>query len=155
MISRRTMVLGFVFPFALAVLGAAWSARLQTNPSRNFEFTYLTRILASPLGAKTLRIWIPLPKSDPYQAISDLKIESPFPYAKHRDPEYGNEYLYLQVPAANVGSLAEVRMSFEVTRHEHRVEFYPRPLSVQSARIRPPGLPRFLQPDRRGLSQGG
>ena len=155
MISRRTMALGFVFTFALAVLGAAWSARSQTNrPSRKFEFTYLTRILASPLGAKTLRIWIPLPKSDPYQAISDLKIESPFPYAKHRDPEYGNEYVYLQVPAANVGSLAEVRMSFQVARQEHRISFDAHPVGAQAAGVDQTGLRRFLEPDRRVPLQG-
>jgi hypothetical protein len=92
---------------------------LRTNVSaRTFEFTYLTKIPAALAGAKTLRIWIPLPQSDPYQEISALKIESPFPYAKYRDPEYGNEYLYLQIPAAQMGSLEEVRMSFQVTRQD-------------------------------------
>src|SRR5437899_5246817 len=123
MISRRIVALGTLFTLLLVILCMAASAPLRTNvSSRNFEFTYQMTIPASPADAKTLRIWIPLPKSDPYQAISDLKIESPFPYAKHRDPEYGNEYLYLQVPAAQVSSLAEVRMSFQVTRQEHQVE---------------------------------
>src|SRR5258708_974329 len=123
MISRKTIALGFAFTFALVFLGAAFSAPSQTiAPVRTFEFTSLTKIPASPLGAKTLRIWIPLPQSDPYQAIGGLKIESPFPYAKHRDPQYGNEYLYLQVPAAQMSSLEEVRMSFQVTRQEHRVD---------------------------------
>src|SRR5437879_3379927 len=155
MISRRTVALGFVFTFALAVFGAAFSARSKTNrPSRNFEFTYLTRIPASPRGANTLRIWIPLPQSDPFQAISSLKIDSPFPYAKHRDPEYGNEYLYLQISAARVSSLEEVRMRFEVTRQEHRVEMDAHPVGAQAAGVHPPGLRRFLQPDRRVPLQG-
>src|SRR6202158_5459676 len=155
MISRKTIALGFAFTFALAVLGAAFSAPSQTNaPVRNFEFTYLTKIPVSPLGPKTLRIWIPLPQSDPYQASGGLKIESPFPYAKHRDPEYGNEYLYLQVPAAQLSSLAEVRMSFQVARQEHRVELDAHPVGAQSAAADPPGLQRFLQPDRRVPLQG-
>jgi len=155
MISRRIVAMGFVFTFALAVLGVAFSARSQANgPSRNFEFTYLTRIPASPPGAKILRIWIPLPTSDPYQAISSLKIESPFSYAKHRDPEYGNEYLYLQVPAAQVSSFTEVRMSFQVTRQEHHVELDAHPVSALSAGVHPPDLQRFLQPDRRVPLQG-
>src|SRR5260370_20318446 len=121
MISRRTIALGIAFTFALAVLGAAFSARTQTNaPVRKFEFTYLARIPASPAGAKRLRIWIPLPQSDPYQAIGGVQIESPFPYPKHRDPEYGNEYLYLQVPAAQMNSPAEVRIDFQVAHQEHR-----------------------------------
>ncbi len=155
MTSRRTVALGFAFTFALAVLGAAFSAPSQKSaPVRNFEFTYLTRIPASPLGAKTLRIWIPLPQSDPYQAVGSLKIESPFSYAKHRDPEYGNEYLYLQVPAAQMSSLEEVRMSFQVTRQEHRVDLDAHPVSAQSAGVDSPGLQCFLQPDRRVPLQG-
>src|SRR5260370_8769633 len=122
MISRKVVALGVGFCLALAVLGGAFGVPSQTNcSSRNFEFTYLTRIPPAPLGAKTLRVWIPLPKSDPYQAITGLKIESPFPYAEHRDPEYGNEYLYFQIPAAQLSSLAEVRMSFQVARQEHRI----------------------------------
>ncbi len=155
MISRRIVAFGFVFTLALAVLGAAFAAPSQTNrSSRNFEFTYLTKIPPSPLGAKTLRIWIPLPKSDPYQAITGLKIESPFPYAEHRDPEYGNEYLYFQIPAAQLSSLAEVRMSFQVARREHRISLDAHAVSAQSARISPPGINRFLQPDRRVPLQG-
>src|SRR5260370_21346158 len=114
MISRTTIAFGFALTLALAVLGAALSARSQKSaPVRNFEFTYLTRIPASPAGAKSLRIWIPLPQSDPYHAIGGVKIESPFPYAKHRHPEYGNEYLYLQLPAAHMNSLEERRIHFQ------------------------------------------
>src|SRR5690348_1121670 len=147
MISRRIVALGLTL--ALAVLAAAFSAPSQkAAPVRNFEFTYLTRISTSPSGGKTLRIWIPLPKADPYQAISGLKIESPFPYTKHRDPEYGNEYVYFQVPAASVSSLAEVRMSFQVARKEHRILLDAHVLSAQPPGADQPGLQRFLQPDR-------
>src|SRR5258708_24869688 len=155
MISRTTIALGFALTLALAVLGAALSARSQKSaPVRNFEFTYLTRIPASPAGAKSLRIWIPLPQSDPYQTISGLKIESPFPYANHRDPEYGNEYLYLQVPAASVNSLTELRMSFQVKRHEHRVALDTQLATAQLRGLKPPDLHRFLQPDRLVPLQG-
>ena len=153
--SLKIIVLTFVCIFALAAMGAAFSAYSETSaPVRNFAFTYVTRIPAPTLGAKTLRIWIPMPQSDPYQAIGSLKIESPFPYAKYRDPEYGNEYLYLQVPAAKVSSLEEVRMSFQVTRQEHRVELSPHPVSAQSAVVDATDLQRFLQPDRRVPLQG-
>ncbi len=81
MISRWIVALCLAFTFALAGLGAAFSTPSRANALvRSFEFTYLTSIPALPLGAKTLRIWIPLPQSDPYQAIGGLKIESPFPY---------------------------------------------------------------------------
>jgi transglutaminase-like putative cysteine protease len=155
MISRRIVDLRFAFAFALALLGARMSAWSQIDaPVRTFEFTYLARIPALPQGSKTLTLWIPLPQSDPYQAISGLKIESPFPYTTHRDPEYGNEYLYVQAPAGRVNSVQEVRLSFQVTRREHHVDFDAHPSSALSAGAAPPDLQRFLQPDRRVPLQG-
>jgi len=155
MISRRIVALGTLFTLLLVILCMAAATPLRTNVSaRNFEFTYQMTIPASPADAKTLRILIPLPQSDPYQAIGALKIKSPFPYAKHRDPEYGNEYLYLQVPAAQVSSREEVRMSFQVTRREHLVELDAHPVSAPSAGVDSSGLQRFLQPDRRVPLQG-
>ncbi len=153
--SLKIIVLAFVCIIALAAMVTAFAASSETNaPLRNFEFTYVIRIPALPADAKISRIWIPLPESDRYQTIRDLKIESPFPYTEHRDPEYGNEYLYLQVPAAKATEPAEVRVSFEVTRHEHRVTLDAHPVSAHSAGVDPPGLQRFLQPDRRVPLQG-
>lgn len=121
--------------------------------SRSLEFKYVTRIPESPAGAKTLRLWIPLPPSDDYQTISNLKIESPLPYTRHREGEYGNEYIYLQVPAKQA-SASEIRLSFQVTRREHRV-----PLDSSGPVADPPdpsaaSLQRFLQPDRLVPLQG-
>jgi transglutaminase-like putative cysteine protease len=152
--SLRTIILTLACIIALAGLKAAFSAPSDTSaPTRNFKFTYLTRIPTLSENAKTSRIWIPLPQSDRYQTIDNLKVESAFSYTKHRDPEYGNEYLYLEVPAAKVTEPAEVRVSFEVTRHEHRVELEAHRLSAQSG-LSSPDLQRFLQPDRRVPLQG-
>jgi transglutaminase-like putative cysteine protease len=153
MFSRRTIDQGFIFTFALAVLGVP--VRSQINASvRNFEFTYLARIPVLPPSSKTLTVWIPLPQSDSYQTISGLKIESPFPYTTHHDPEYGNEYLHVQVPAGLVSSPKEILMSFQVTRQEHRVDFDAHPSSAPSPGADPSSLQRFLQPDRRVPLQG-
>ena len=147
-------IVPFFACIAIAVMGVAFSATSETNaPLRNFRFTYLTRIPTLPADAKISRIWIPLPQSDRYQTVSDLKIETAFAYTKRRDPEYGNEYLYLQVPAAKVTELAEVRVSFEVTRHEHRVVLEAHPVTAQSGETSK-DLQRFLQPDRRVPLQG-
>jgi len=148
--SPKKIAFGFVCSITLIVVGAAFSVSSNmAGPLRSFEFTYLTRIPTLPAGSKISRIWIPLPHSDPYQTVEDLKIESPFPYAKHRDPEYGNEYLYLQVPAGKLATAAEVRISFHATRQEHRVELDARPASAPSAGADLSGLQRFLKPDRR------
>jgi transglutaminase-like putative cysteine protease len=159
MIFRKTIAVAFVFTFALAVVVLTFAARSQTNtPVRKFEFAYVTKIPVSPAGAESLKIWIPLPQSDAYQSIHGLKIESPYPYAKHRDPEYGNEFLYLQAPAGPLSAPQEVRMSFQATRLEHRVDFSAHLANVPSAGAptgaNPPDLQRYLQPDRRVPLQG-
>jgi transglutaminase-like putative cysteine protease len=141
----------FVLTLACIALAgmAAFSASLETGaPLRNFEFTYLARIPVLPADAKISRIWIPLPQSGQYQTIGNLKIETPFAYTKLRDAEYGNEYVYLQVPAAKITAPSEVRVSFEVTRHEDRVLLEAHPVTVQSG-LSSPDIQRFLQPDRR------
>lgn len=139
---------------ALAVMKADLFARPETSSAtRKFRFTYIASIPPLPADAKTSRIWIPLPQSDQYQTVRDLKIEAPFAYAEHRDSEYGNEYLYLQEPASAVLQPADVRVSFEATRREHRV-----PLDAHAPapalRSTSPNLQRFLQPDRLVPLQG-
>ena len=111
--SRGTFVAALFCVAVIAISGGISVFSRASAPVRNFEFTYVTKIPPLPADAKSSRIWIPLPQSDAYQAISDLKIESPFPYATHRDSEYGNEYVYLEVPAAKSTLAAEVRVHFQ------------------------------------------
>jgi len=146
----KKVAFGVVCIIALIASAAIFSASSKTTGSlRIFEFTYLTRIPSLPAGSKISRIWIPLPQSDAYQTIGDLKIESPFSYAQHRDPKYGNDYLYLETPASRLATPADVRVSFQATRREHRVEFGTRPATTQSTGADLPSLQLFLQPDRR------
>jgi transglutaminase-like putative cysteine protease len=137
---------------ACLIAFVAFSASLSvssnaTAPLRKFEFTYVAKIPALPADAKVSRIWIPLPQSDRYQTIRNLKIEAPFAYTERKDPEYGNEYLYVEVPASKIAQPADVRVTFDVTRREHRVALEPRPASTPS-RMSPADLQRYLQPDR-------
>jgi transglutaminase-like putative cysteine protease len=148
--SLKTVLLACGCISALVSIGAAPFSSWETStPLRDFEFTYLTRILVLPADAKISRIWIPLPQSDRYQTIRDVKIETPFTYTEHRDSEYGNKYLYLEVPAARIHEPAEVRVSFQVVRREHRVALDARPADALSLRAAPPDLQRFLRPDLR------
>jgi transglutaminase-like putative cysteine protease len=134
--------------------GMPRSASMPVNPvTRTFEFTYVARIPASPPDAKVSRIWIPLPRTDTFQTIGALKIDSPFAYARRRDPEYGNEFLFLEVPSAKIAEPAEIRISFQATRLEHRVAFDAHAANV-SASANAPSLQRFLEPDRRVPLQG-
>lgn len=139
---------------SLAAIKTDVSARSETSSAiRKFRFTYVASIPAVPADAKSSRIWIPLPQSDQHQTIRDLKIEAPFAYAQHQDPEYGNEYLYFDVPATQVSQPVDVRVTFEATRHEHRVALDARVIPATS-RPTSPDLQRFLQPDRLVPLQG-
>ena len=109
-------------------------------PLRNFEFTCITKIPALPADVKISRIWIPVPQSDSCQTISDLRIQTAFPYVTQRDAEYGNEYLYLQIPATSVVEPTEVSIHFHAARQEHRVT-----LGAQRAPA-PASVPPVLQP---------
>jgi transglutaminase-like putative cysteine protease len=147
--SRKGWVAVFGFIAVVAAVGSGVSGFSQGNTAeRSFELTYVTRITELPAGATSARIWIPLPQSGPYQTISDLRIESPFAYSTHRDSEYGNEYVYLEVPAARVAGPAEVRVHFQATRLEHRVALGAQPVAAKTG-AGAGELQRFLQPDRR------
>lgn len=147
--SRRILAVGFAFSLAVILFVRDFPASSKpVNPARTFEFTYLTEIPALPADTKASRIWIPLPQSDSYQQISDLKVASPLPYARHKDSEYGNEYAYFEVAPAKVTAPAEVRVTFQVTRREHRVALGTVP-TTPDERAQPAELQRFLQPDHR------
>ena len=147
--SRRILVMGFAFVVVMVLVVYNFPASSKAvAAARTFEFTYLTKIPALPTDTKVSRIWIPLPQSDSYQQISNLKIASPFPYATHHDSEYGNKYAYLELPAAKLAGPAEVRVTFEVTRREHRVSLGANSTAADK-RPEASDLQRFLQPDRR------
>src|SRR5207253_7768098 len=75
--SLKISVVGFACTLALVVMRGAVSAPASTNgPTRNFVFTYLTKIPALSPDDKVSRMWIPLPQSDRYQTIRNLKIRS-------------------------------------------------------------------------------
>src|SRR5216683_5899142 len=133
--SRKNFVLAFAFVAVIAVLTSGFSAFSRVSaPVRNFEFTYVTKIPALPVDAKVSRIWIPLPQSNVSQAISGMKIESPFPFATHHDSEYRNAYVYLEIPVAKAAEPAEVRVTFHVARQEHVVALGGSPSVTNAAR---------------------
>ena len=64
---------------------------------RSFELTYTIHLEPLVSETKQLRIWIPLATSNRYQTIERRMIDSPVPYQVTRDPEYGNDILFLDL----------------------------------------------------------
>ena len=130
---------------ALLALSQPPSAASAPAPERHFEFTYEAHIPAADPGAGDLHLWIPEPGTNPYQQISDLRIDSPKKHVESRDPEYGNRFAYFDVKAPYPAF--DVKMSFNVTRHEHRVNLTGS-APVPASDRKDPNLNRFLRPDR-------
>ena len=86
---------------------------------RSFEFTYEAHVPAPAAGAGDLRVWIPVPASNAYQQISNLKIESSVAYKTTRDAEYGDTFAFFNEKAGKAAF--DVKIRFDVARHEHRV----------------------------------
>jgi hypothetical protein len=65
-----------------------------TPRERAFQLEYKTTVKDIPTNAKTVDLWIPIPHDNAFQRISDLQIESQYPYQTHT-AEYGNKVLHL------------------------------------------------------------
>jgi transglutaminase-like putative cysteine protease len=116
-------------------------------PSRNFEFTYQVHVPAATAAASPLQVWIPLPKTDAYQTISDLKVESSVAYKVETEREYGNRLAYFEVPATQQKSAFDITLQFTTVRREHRVDLSDPSPSANSASTASLQLARYLQPD--------
>lgn len=150
-LSRVAILLGIALLVLAALAGFHFRSRLSPPPrARSFEFTYVARIPELPSEARNLRLWIPLPEADDHQEISDLEIDSPLPFERHREGEYGNEYLYLEVDGTDVPGPFEITLRFRATRREHRVALNRGNGAVAAAPaagdVRM--LARYLAPDR-------
>lgn len=119
MMSKRALCL------ALALLaGGCQSSSSQVaevagvdGPRRTFTIRYVAEVKDLPQG-KRLQLWIPIPHNDPYQKISDLKVDSPWPHKVTTDPKWKNTMLYLE-GKASAPSL-KVTVSYRVQRAENK-----------------------------------
>lgn len=63
---------------------------------RTIQFSYSALVKNIPNDSEKLEIWIPIPKSDTYQTISELKITCDSPHTLLSDPEYNNSILSIK-----------------------------------------------------------
>jgi transglutaminase-like putative cysteine protease len=132
---------------ALSLIAIWRHAEAQTPRERNFAFEYVTTLKDVPEGAKEITLWLPIPHDDPYQVISDLRIESPHPY-QVRQAQYGNNVLSVKLKSPQTAGFS-LTLRFNVKRREH--------INPLLGENRPPAAPkeradrdmaRWLQPDR-------
>ena len=148
MIRRIVLLVGsllLAFAVLAVVIPSRHGAEPASTPSRSLRFTSVVHVPALPSGSHELRLWIPLPYENRYQSISHLRIESPLAYRAEEEPEYRNHYAYIAIPAARAAKPFDIRLTFDVTRIEHRVALSPSPHATAAPAL---VTAHYLQPDR-------
>lgn len=120
-------------PIILLVAGgfASSDAYKGDTPLRRatFEVRHELKVMV-PEGAKRVRIWFALPQDDPIpgegaaQQVSDLRIDSPYPYRVERDSE-GSKLIYIEAQNPREKEFTVVE-NFVLTRSEVRMDIDPK-----------------------------
>jgi uncharacterized protein (TIGR03000 family) len=105
--------------------------------TRTFQFTYGATVTGLPPG-KVARIWLPVPSSNDEQDVRMIRAELPSGNRLAREPQYGNQILYVEARPDAAGSVP-LSVTYQVTRREVRGETPNHDSGVQLARL--------LQPD--------
>ena len=67
---------------------------LKTGTTRSFQFTYSVDVEST--GGEKLELWIPVPKSNEVQTISNLKLNTNgLQHSIEDEKIHGNKYLYI------------------------------------------------------------
>ena len=134
-------------PLVLSLLAAASAAAPATTPAaaqefgparpvtvREFVLTYDVRVKDVPNGAKSVRVWLPMPMSTVLQEVSNPRIDpAATPIRFVSDDPYGTRFLLLELaPPPEGGTTAPVTVAFTVLRKGYRGLA---PLAGQGSRV--------------------
>jgi transglutaminase-like putative cysteine protease len=98
--------------------------KLPPAAERNFIMTYKAVVKNIPSTAKTVDVWIPFPKSSPYQTIAEARVTAPVPVETTQDPRTGNVMLHLRTSDVTSGAV-DLAVEYRVRRREHvRKDFH-------------------------------
>jgi transglutaminase-like putative cysteine protease len=109
-----------ILPILLAALiapPAQGSPRDPRERSRDFELTYRATVRDIPPGARTLDIWLPLPRTDRHQTIHQLTIDAPGPLTLGREDRFGNQCLHVGISSPR--GPVSIAWSARATRREN------------------------------------
>ena len=118
-----------------------------TPRERKFEFEYKATVKDIPAGAKSVELWIPVPHDDPFQQITEMRIDSPSHY-NIRTARYGNRVLHISLNSPPQSSFT-VTVRFTAVRREH-VQERLQQANYSSAEKEKVGrdVAHWLEPDR-------
>jgi len=114
----------FVIPLTLSAflitLSYLKSSSDEAFATRTLQFSYAFTVANIPSDSKQVEIWLPVPRSDLHQSITNLKITSDYPYAFLEDPKYHNAILKIAAKE-KIPARLPVSMQFTVTRSSYRL----------------------------------
>jgi transglutaminase-like putative cysteine protease len=132
---------------SLDLLGVKAQTQSESQPAkvREVDFTYHTDLTGMDPKAHRVEAWIPLPREDRFQQVSEVRIDSPAHVEVVNQPAGGNRVAHLSAPVPPSGSIP-VTIRFKVRRVEESAD-----LEKAQANIQEPAGPAFagyLGPDR-------
>ena len=104
------------------------------------------RLSKVPAQTKKLDVWIPIPHDDPFQEITNLKIESEY---EHRitTADYGNKLLHIGLKDVQPKDFA-ILIKFDAVRREHIQDRLRNAKPDAAKQDRDSDIQRWLLPDR-------
>ena len=91
---------------------------ISKNNFRTFEFTYEVEIEST--DGNKLEVWLPIPKSNEVQTISELDINTNgLDYSIEDEMVHNNKYLYINHEPGTT-KISKITMTFNVLRKEHQ-----------------------------------
>jgi transglutaminase-like putative cysteine protease len=137
-----------ILPFLLTAspLLEKSSTAAKLSAFRDFDFTYTVEVPALAPALGTMRIWIPLPPTDNYQRIYNLKIMTPVSYVIRSESIYPDRSAYLQFYTSQMKRPTKIQVTFEARRYEYKVKL-PSNCPPQVAPF-PATVGFFLRPDQ-------
>lgn len=117
MLNATSPKLYHVVLILILLFTASTRAGAVTPRERKFEFEYTATVNDLPAGARRVQLWIPIPHDDPYQKITAMQIDSPYPYRIHT-AQYGNKILHIDLQESQPANFT-VTLRFNAVRREH------------------------------------
>ncbi|MBL8756355.1 MAG: transglutaminase domain-containing protein [Planctomycetes bacterium] len=117
-----------LFAFAACQSGATVDPKVAALfPDRQTFAVESTLTVPVPAGAKDVKLWFPLPRTEDDQTVRDVKVEAPAGWQEASDDQ-GNRYVHVAV--AQPGEKVVVKTAFTFTRSEWNA-------NLDAARTRP------------------
>ncbi len=127
-----------------AVGGLAVAGPMPPSRERRVRFSYVTEIGPIDSNARSVKVWVPLPRDDAFQQVSAVSVSSPMP-GKIVDQNHDGNRVFFAEGTAPLPRVIAVKIEFEVTRKEESVDLRklaaapPQPLDGRFA--------EYLRPD--------